>query len=189
MARKVGLRIPHTLVTNNPQEVREFFPAVKGKMITKLLTPLSTSMEGSSFFLYTSTVKEEDLLDAEVLRYSPMIFQEQIPKMRELRVVFVKGNFFVGALDASLYSTNTMDWRCANLADSPWEPGKLPDEVADLLKALMTELGLVFGAIDLIETPDGEYVFLEVNPTGEWGMLERDLHYSISEAIAEALVF
>ena len=188
VARKIGLRIPRTLVTNNPQEVREFFFSVKGKMIAKLLTPLSTSMEGSSFFLYTSAVTEEDLLEAEALRYSPMIFQEQIPKLRELRVVFVKGNLFVGALDASRYSANTMDWRRANLADSPWERGKLPDKVADLLRALMRELGLIFGAIDLIETPDGEYVFLEVNPTGEWGMLERDLHYSISGAIAEALV-
>ena len=187
VARKVGLRIPRTLVTNNSQEVREFFQAVEGKMIAKLLTPLSTSMEGSSFFLYTSIVKAEDLLEVEALRYSPMIFQEQIPKLRELRVVFVEGNLFVGALDASRYSATTMDWRRATLANSPWEPDELPDEVTRGLNALMAKLGLGFGAIDLIETPDGEYVFLEVNPTGEWGMLERDLHYSISGAIADAL--
>ena len=52
----------------------------------------------------------------------------------------------------------------------------------------MSELGLVFGAVDLICTPSGEYVFLEVNPGGEWGMLERDLGLPISEAIAEALL-
>jgi hypothetical protein len=40
----------------------------------------------------------------------------------------------------------------------------------------------------LICTPSGEYVFLEVNPGGEWGMLERDLRLPISEAIAEALL-
>ncbi|MEM8805469.1 MAG: MvdC family ATP-grasp ribosomal peptide maturase, partial [Cyanobacteria bacterium P01_G01_bin.38] len=32
------------------------------------------------------------------------------------------------------------------------------------------------------------HVFLEVNPCGEWGMLERDLGYSISGAIADALL-
>jgi glutathione synthase/RimK-type ligase-like ATP-grasp enzyme len=52
----------------------------------------------------------------------------------------------------------------------------------------MSELGLVFGAVDFICTPAGEYVFLEVNPGGEWGMLERDLRLPISEAIAAALV-
>ncbi len=46
----------------------------------------------------------------------------------------------------------------------------------------MAELGLVFGAFDFIETPSGEYVFLEINPTGKWGMLERDLDYPISTA-------
>ena len=106
-------------------------------MIAKLLTSLSTSMEDSSFFLYTSTVKAEDLLEAETLRYSPMVFQE---------------------------------------------------ELARGLNALMVKLGLGFGAIDLIKTPEGEYVFLGVNPTGEWGMLERDLHYSISGAIADTLL-
>lgn len=40
----------------------------------------------------------------------------------------------------------------------------------------------------MICTPAGEYVFLEVNPGGEWGMLERDLCLPISEAIAVALL-
>lgn len=187
-AKEVGLHIPRTLVTNDPQQVRQFFQEVEGKMVTKLLTPLSTSMEGSSFFLYTSAVREEDLVDAETLRYCPMVFQEQIPKLRELRVVFVAGNLFVGALDASRYSAVTMDWRRAKPDECPWEPDELPSEVARCLDSLMAKFGLVFGAIDLIRTPAGEHVFLEVNPTGEWGMLERDLGYPISEAIADALL-
>ena len=52
----------------------------------------------------------------------------------------------------------------------------------------MSELGLVFGAIDMICTPAGEHVFLEVNPGGEWGMLERDLGLPIADAIARALL-
>lgn len=188
VARDVGLDIPRTLVTNDPQQAREFFQEVEGRMVAKLLTPLSTSMEGSSFFVYTSAVRESDLVEAEALRYSPMVFQEQISKLRELRVVFVAGTLFVGALDASRYSAVTMDWRLATAEECMWEPDVLPSEVARCLHSFMAELGLVFGAIDLILTPAGEYVFLEVNPTGEWGMLERDLGYPISEAIADALL-
>jgi hypothetical protein len=40
----------------------------------------------------------------------------------------------------------------------------------------------------LICTPAGEHVFLEVNPSGEWGMLERDLGLPIADAIAGALL-
>lgn len=188
VACEVGLVIPRTLVTNNPEEVRGFFQEVEGKMVAKLLTPLSYSMKGSPFFVYTSAVKEEDLLDAETLRYSPMVFQEQIPKQQELRVVFVAGNLFVGALDASGYAASTVDWRRATTEACVWQPHELPIDVVRCLNAFMARFELVFGAFDLIQTPSGEYVFLEVNPTGEWGMLERDLGYPIAEAIADALL-
>ena len=188
VATRVGLKIPRTLVTNSPEEVREFFHILEGKMVAKMLTPLTTSMQGSSFFMYTSTVKAEDLLDANSLRYSPMVFQEAIPKQRELRAIFVAGKWFVGALDASRYEEKTLDWRRANLRDCVWTPHELPTEVACKLHNFMAVFGLTFGALDLIQTPDGEYVFLEVNPTGEWGMLERDLGFPIADAIADALL-
>jgi MvdC family ATP-grasp ribosomal peptide maturase len=188
VASEVGLVIPQTLVTNKPEEVREFFAQVQGKMVTKLLTPLSYSMEGSAFFLYTSVVKEEDLAALGTLRYCPMVFQEQISKQQELRVVYVDGNVFVGALDASKYNASTVDWRRGTSEACVWLNHELPEEIIHRLQAFMAKFGLIFGAFDLIQTPSGEYVFLEVNPTGEWGMLERDLQLPISEAIADALL-
>ncbi len=188
VAKEVGLVIPLTLVTNNPEEVRDFFYDVGGKMVAKLLTPISYGMKSSFFFFYTSQVKEEDLLDMETLRHSPMVFQEQIPKLRELRVVYVDGSIFTGALDASNYAASTVDWRRASAKACKWEVCELPIEIVARIKTFMLRLGLTFGALDLIETPSGEYVFLEVNPTGEWGMLEKDLDYPISTAIANALV-
>jgi MvdC family ATP-grasp ribosomal peptide maturase len=188
VASEVGLAIPQTLVSNSAQVVREFFTKVEGKMVTKLLTPLSYSMEGSSFFLYTSVVKEQDLADLATLRHCPMVFQEQIPKQQELRVVYVDGKVFVGALDASKYNESTVDWRRGTSEACVWLNHEIPDEIIDCLHAFMGKFGLIFGAFDLIQTPSGEYIFLEVNPTGEWGMLERDLQLPISEAIADALL-
>ncbi|NER92930.1 MAG: MvdC family ATP-grasp ribosomal peptide maturase [Symploca sp. SIO1B1] len=188
VASEVGLIIPQTLITNNPEEAREFFQQVKGKMVAKLLTALSHSMDYTSFFLYTSAVKEEDLADAGSLRYCPMVFQEEIPKQLELRVVFVEGNLFVGALDASVYRESKVDWRKPGIEVGAWQHHEMPDKIVARIKALMAKLGLLFGALDFILTPSGEYVFLEVNPVGEWGMLERDLELPISKAIAEALI-
>lgn len=188
LAKEVGLHIPRTLVTNDPEAARQFFDKQKGQVVGKLLTPLSTGMEGSTFFLYTSVVKEADLAEAENLRYSPMVFQQQIPKQQELRVIYVAGTVFAGSLDASQYNTTTIDWRRAQFTKSPWQTHELPTEIIERLHIFMAELGLSFGALDFIQTPNDEYVFLEINPTGEWGMLERDLHYPISEAIADALL-
>jgi hypothetical protein len=117
-----------------------------------------------------------------------MVFQELIPKARELRVAWVAGEAFAGALDASGTSRGQTDWRRAAPEECRWQRGELPAEVSNGLRLLMSELGLAFGAIDLICTPAGEHVFLEVNPAGEWGMLERDLGLPIAEAIAGTLL-
>ena len=117
-----------------------------------------------------------------------MVFQELIPKACELRVAFVAGETFAGALDASGTSRGQTDWRRVAPEECRWEKAQLPTEVANGLRTLMSELGLVFGAVDFICTPGGEHIFLEVNPGGEWGMLERDLGLPISEAIATALL-
>ena len=188
LAARAGLRVPRTLVTNDAAAAREFFAETDGEMVAKLLRPISVSMDAVDSFVYTNRVREDDLVGAETLRHCPMVFQELIPKAYELRVAWVAGQIFAGVLDASGTSRGQTDWRRVAPEECCWQVGQVPAEVASGLQVLMSELGLVFGAIDLICTPAGEYVFLEVNPSGEWGMLERDLGLPISEAIADALV-
>lgn len=188
VAKEVGLSIPRTLVTNDQQQARAFFNEFGGRVVAKLLRPLSVSMGQAPLFVYTSEVKEEDLLEADQLRHCPMVFQERLEKAIELRIAYVDGNCFVGAIDASPSLKGKIDWRLADPGDCFWSVAEIPEEITVKLRALMRALGLVYGAIDIIKTPDGKYVFLEVNPGGEWGMLERDLNYPISEALADALL-
>jgi len=188
LAARAGLCVPRTLVTNDASAARQFFAETEGQTIAKLLRPLAVSMDADTPFVYTNRVREEDLDQAEALRHSPMVFQELIPKAYELRVACVAGKAFAGALDATGTSRGHTDWRRAAPEECRWQAAELPTPVANSLQVMMSELGLVFGAVDLICTPAGEYVFLEVNPGGEWGMLERDLGLPISEAIAEALL-
>jgi glutathione synthase/RimK-type ligase-like ATP-grasp enzyme len=187
LARALGLEVPRTLVTNDAARVRAFFQQVDGRAVTKMLTPLSQSMDGSQPFLYTSELRAEHLEELEGLRYSPMVFQERIPKAYELRVAVVGEHCFVGAIDATGSAAGQVDWRRARPGECPWRSGVLPPEVAERLVRLVATLGLVYGAVDLIVTPTGRHVFLEVNPGGEWGMLEKQLGLPIAAALAEAL--
>lgn len=187
LAARAGLRVPRTLVTNDPGSARQFFAETDGQMVAKLLRPITVGMDAVEPFVYTNRVREEDLNGVETLRHCPMVFQELVPKALELRVAWVGGKSFAGALDVSGTSRGQTDWRRAAPEECSWQPAELPSEVSRDLHTLMSDLGLVFGAIDLICTPSGEYVFLEVNPSGEWGMLERDLHLPVSDAIAEEL--
>jgi glutathione synthase/RimK-type ligase-like ATP-grasp enzyme len=63
----------------------------------------------------------------------------------------------------------------------------LPDDVADKLRGLMHRLGLIYGAIDLRLTPDGRYVFLEINPAGQFLYVEQQTGQPIAAALAARL--
>jgi MvdC family ATP-grasp ribosomal peptide maturase len=188
VAREEGLALPRTLVTNDPAALRAFYDETDGRLVAKMLTRLTTAMEKSSFNVPTSEVRAEDLEHGEALRLSPMVFQERIEKDIEFRVAYVDGELFPGAIDASRSTAGRVDWRESDPSEVRWERGELPSETADRLRRFMQRLGLVYGALDLIRTPDGRHVFLEVNPNGEWGMLEHDLGLPIAEAIAKALL-
>jgi glutathione synthase/RimK-type ligase-like ATP-grasp enzyme len=189
LAQSVGLPIPKTLITNQPREVRAFFKELKGNMVTKMLTPLTISMSGNTPFVYTSRVKAEDLDRLDQLKYSPMVFQEFIPKAFELRIAYVNGKLFTGALHtAPVDGKESSDWRKPGEGDWRWEHYRVSEEWAAKITAFMKKIGLYFGALDVIVGPGGEFTFLEVNPTGEWGMLERDLELPISKAIADTLI-
>ncbi|HEY9404263.1 MAG TPA: hypothetical protein VIQ24_16520 [Pyrinomonadaceae bacterium] len=188
LAHDAGLRVPRTLLTNDAGRARDFFRENGGALVAKMLAPVSVSMGADSAFVYTNEVGADDLEDAGGLRHSPMVFQEHIRKSLELRIAYVAGKFFVGALDASRTGGGRIDWRRAAPGECRWVRDDIPPELKAQLTTLMRKLRLVYGAIDIIRTPDGQHVFLEINPGGEWGMLERDLELPISEAIADALL-
>jgi glutathione synthase/RimK-type ligase-like ATP-grasp enzyme len=182
-AHRAGLDTPQTVVGNDPDEVRALWAACRGQVVAKMLTPVARSMGAAAPAVYTSALEESDLDDLDGLALAPMIFQERVDKLRELRVVYVAGRCFVGSLDAV-----SDDWRRpAEPGPSPWRTGALPDDVTGRLDAVMRALHLRFGVADLLVARDGSYRFLEVNPVGEWGMLERDLDLPIADAIAEEL--
>lgn len=189
LAAEVGLTIPTTIVSNDPEPVRQLFAQVDGKMVTKLLGPLSQTMDASGDFVYTSQVTEEDMQSIHDVRYAPQIFQPLIPKERELRAIFVGDKTFVGSIRANKSDHGAIDWRRLTTTDGvEWVEEELPEEVVQQTQRLMRNMGLLYGAVDFIVDTDGRYIFLELNQAGEWGWLQRDLGLNIAEAIAETLL-
>jgi glutathione synthase/RimK-type ligase-like ATP-grasp enzyme len=187
-ARNCGLTVPLTLFSNTQAEVRTFFERCNGQMITKMHGVLHYGMQGGGQNFPTTQLQRADLEEMDTLHLCPMIFQELIPKQVELRIAYVDGQCFTGAINASGSQTGKTDWRYAHDVKLVWEHYALPEDVRTGLHRMMQAFGLPFGAIDMIVTPDGRHVFLEVNPQGEWGMLQRDLDLPIGQAIAEKLI-
>jgi glutathione synthase/RimK-type ligase-like ATP-grasp enzyme len=134
--------------------------------------------------LISTMIIEEDTLEHIAdIAYCPMIFQPYIDKEYELRIVYIAGEFFTGKINNS----ENVDWRLAQ-ENYAWSAYELPENVKTGLASMMEEMGLYIGAIDMIRGKDGAYYFLEVNPQGEWGMLQKDLGFPIAERIADNLI-
>lgn len=188
LASQSGLQVPKSLFTNNSESVKNFFYSeCNQQMIAKLHGALSRSMSGNTPFFPTTIIKEDDLDNLDSLIYCPMIFQEKIEKQYELRIIYVDGDFFTGKINAQTSLAGSTDWRAATDTRPAWEKYDLPLVVCESIKKMMKTMNLFFGAIDVIRDKNGEYIFLEVNPQGEWGMLQKDLGLSIGETIAEKI--
>jgi MvdD family ATP-grasp ribosomal peptide maturase len=188
-AREVGLDTPRTLTTNDPIAVRAFASSCEDGMVTKMLSSFAIYDEGKELVVFTNPVKAEDLADLSGLSLCPATFQELLPKALEIRATVVGQRVMSAAVDSQVSQRAAHDWRrdgARMLQD--WRPYQLPLDVEDKLLRLMDHFSLNYGAIDVILTPDGRHVFLELNPCGEFFWLERSPGLPISDAIAGLLL-
>ncbi len=191
LASGLGLAVPRTLTTNDPEAVRAFWATCDGRVVGKMLTSFAIYDEdGREQVMFTSQVTAAELEHLDQLALSPMTFQEQIDKAVELRVTVIGERVFAAAVDSQALARARVDWRKegARLIDA-WTPYTLPADTSAALLALAARLGLSYGAADFIVTPAGRHVFLEINPAGEWFWLDNVFGaHALSTAIAETLL-
>lgn len=192
LARRLGLEIPETLITNDPEAVRAFAARV-GPVIAKMLVqPAATGPEtgGEAEVVFTTALDGDALADLEGLEMCPMIFQARLANARDIRVAIAGRRVIAGALEAGARGDD-VDWRRdSHVHDRapPWVPYELPGELAERLVRLVDRAGLEYAAIDLVAEPSGRHVFLELNATGAFAFLGGDLARPIAAAIADVLV-
>ncbi|HEY4002344.1 MAG TPA: MvdD family ATP-grasp ribosomal peptide maturase [Candidatus Xenobia bacterium] len=185
LAMGLGLQIPRTLFSNDEDVVRQFYHQLNGAVVCKLHGNYGVENQ----FVYTNRLRQGDLAGLKDLRYSPMIFQEAVPKRLELRATVVGRRVFTAAVDSQRSERSQTDWRRDPEAMAEaWESYTLPADVESGLLRLTARLGLNYGGADFILTPDGRHVFLEVNSGGEWLWLARKPGLPIAQALAELLV-
>ncbi len=188
-ARRLGLRTPRTLLTNDPQAARDFCRGVGSDVIVKPLQALGIREEGERRAMFSSRLSPDDVEALDTLQDCPLMFQEEIAKSFEVRAVVVGGRVLAASVDSQAVPEGESDWRRAGGAlDEHWSPHELPEEVQRSLVELVRGRGLHYGAADLAVDRDGEYVFFEVNPAGEWLWLEQLLAIGIPDAIADLLL-
>jgi glutathione synthase/RimK-type ligase-like ATP-grasp enzyme len=189
IASEVGLPTPPTLITNDPEAVRSFFFEVcQGQMIYKTLHGNFFLGGGQTYHLiYTSRVTREHLAELERVRLTAHLFQPFIDKAFEVRATVIGQQVLAVAIESQRAAASQVDWR-ASYRDLRYRIYELPSELARQCVRLVERLGLVFGALDLIVTPDGDHVFLECNAGGQWEWLEEKTKLPFAATLAEVLI-
>ncbi len=189
VAGDCGLEIPASLITNDPDAVIGFFEHCHGQMIYKTLSGgMIVSESGDVVSIYTSRVTLDDLLnESQHVRHTACLFQELVPKKLELRITVIGNHVFPAEIYFQHAEQAAVDWRAA-YQDLRYEIHQLPEDIHKKCLTLVQKLGLSFAAIDMIVTPDGRYVFLELNSNGQWGWIQNATGLPICETLVDMLV-
>lgn len=177
LASQAGLAIPETLITNDPEEARAFWSARPGRVVYKPF------LQSYAAWRETRVLRKEEEALVEAVRLAPVMFQEWVPGAADLRVTVIGKEVFPAAARLA-GATYDVDVR---FNDVRYEAHHLPDDLGEALLRLMDSLGLEYGAIDLRLTPDGQYVFFEVNPAGQFLYVEQATGQPIAAALAAHL--
>lgn len=182
VARRIGFTIPNTIISTDSKIIQTFCLENKQRIIIKPISKSRFKTGGEEKIIFTSSLQTNHVGDESFVSF-PMIFQNEIEKEYELRVTVVGNEIFAAKVDSQSDSDSKLDWRRKRLK---FEPYNLPFDIQKLALRLVQELGLGFGAIDIIKTKYG-YVFLEINPNGQWVWIESDTGLKISDAIIQYL--
>lgn len=180
VAASVGLAIPKTLITNDQDVARGFV-----REIGRERTIYKTFLASERCWRETRLLREEEVPLLDAVRLAPVIFQEYVPAVADLRVTIIGDHIFAAAIRAS--SHYHVDYRM-NIDAATFEPTEIDVDTQMRLRQFMSRLGLIYGAIDLRRTESGEHVFLEINPSGEWLFVEERTGLAISSAMAAFLI-
>lgn len=170
---QLGIRIPRTLITNRPEDVVAFFEQEQGQVIVKYPFGGKETIK----LTYDNMVHPSF---AAHLQQIPIKIQECIVGM-DIRVYVVGDTCF--ALEIQ---TDALDFRETPHAFR--KPITLPKTVEQQCLALCKTLGLLMAGIDIKRTTEGEYVFLEANPSPVFLYDEVSTGYPISQKICDFLI-
>jgi MvdD family ATP-grasp ribosomal peptide maturase len=188
LAHKIGLLIPETCLTNNPEEAKQFILKHQN-VVAKMQTGFAIYENGVENVVFTNVVSEDKLEELETLLYCPMQFQKMIQKKKELRVTIVGRDVYAFEVDSQQFEDAKVDWRKdgVNLLDK-WKLTELPVDVKEKLLELLDVYNVDYGAIDIIVSPEDEYYFIEINAAGEFFWLDKLTEGNlISKSIADIL--
>lgn len=187
-AKDQGLKIPHTLITGDKENLKTFYNSFDNKngIIAKRI--LDTPYYQDDDFLYNFNLTFQ--ITSKILNQTPdefaiSFFQERIIADFEIRVIYIDGYFYSIAIHVF---DDTIDYRTKLFAMDNLRivPFKLPTAIEEKLRKVFKKFNLNYGSADLMYSNE-DYYFLEINPTGQISFMNNVCNYYIENKLAKIL--
>jgi ATP-GRASP peptide maturase of grasp-with-spasm system len=188
IAESVGLKIPASFIVKSRKELINLFNSY-GNLAIKSLSPISIlEYENLYYGPYTNILNQSDILKLPEF-FEPIFIQKYIEKKYEIRSFFLDNSFYSMVIFSQNDKQTVTDFRRYN-SNKPNRtiPFKLPRQIESQLKKFLKVSGINSGSFDLIVTPEDDFVFLELNPVGQFGMVSNPCNYYLEKKIANFLI-
>ena len=174
-ALKVGLEIPHSLITNVSDKVN-----FDKSYISKAAYENFMTIKGGEKYCVFNEVLEEEMVKTEFL---PSFIQSKIDKKFEIRTLIFADKEYSVCIEVR---GESVDSRSPKVRKR-FFPIELPKTYSLKLNKLMLELNLTIGVFDTLVDQKGNYYFLEVNPNGSFSDIIKHCQYPIIYDISKIL--
>ena len=187
IAKELGFKIPRTLITNEKIKAREFISKFESVIVKPTGSGWIYNEDNDVAYILTNRVTDKSMEMLDDIQIAPVTFQEEIFKAYELRVNVVGKKVLAIKIDSQKSTISQVDWRRYDVKNTPYSNYQLPENIAVKCLLLTQRLGLQFGAIDLIRSVEGDYIFLEINGNGQFLWAEKLSEVQVGDAIASLL--
>ncbi len=186
IASDIGFNIPKTIITNIPGSFDNFYQN-NDNTINKPIKSGRLETNKHLKLIYTNIISADDAKYSNLIKYSPSLFQEYIEKEVDLRITIIGRKIFPVAINSQGRQKTKIDWRRGIDDDLTYTPIKLPHDIELKCFKLMDYFNLTFSAMDLILSKSNEYIFLELNPNGQWAWIQQATGQPMVQCMADIL--
>lgn len=185
VAAQCGLTVPDTAITNVPDAAHDFVRRRPDECaVYKPFAPVRGTVDGQSHAVYATRV-DAAAASGPGVATTAHLFQAWVPKAHEVRLTAVGGELFAAEIHAGSDAAH-VDWR-SDYNNLTYRACEVPTGIAAAVHRMLHHLALPYGAFDFVVRPDGQWVFLELNPNGQYGFVEQATGLPITAAICDYL--
>lgn len=186
LAHEIGFYIPDSVISNDNNAIEKLFNRNSGNCIIKPIKSGNIQPADGSRLIFTSQVDSSAISNQARVASFPIYMQNNIEKAYDIRCIVIGDKIFAAKIDSQSDNSSKVDWR-RSAGYLPHERITLPLSIQEKAITITQRLGLVYSAIDFVLDKNGKYIFLECNPNGQWGWIEKRLNFPISSNIASLL--